>query len=130
MPKELRYLADPWEITDTESLMAARNPETVELERQLQAESAVLVKNDDDLLPLSEGLNLYISSTAAESTLTALKEAFGAYATVVDDMEQADVVVADCTQMTDAAELAIEDAKYEDCENLLIWKETAGDASA
>ena len=112
MSASAEYLAEPWEITDTESLMAARNPETVELERQLQAESAVLVKNDDDLLPLSEGLNLYIGSTAAESTLAALKEAFGAYATVVDDMEQADVVIADCTQMNDAAELIIEDAKY------------------
>ena len=106
------YIAEPWEITDTETLMAARNQEVVEMERQLQAESAVLVKNDDNLLPLSEGLNLYIGSTAAESTLAALKEAFGAYATVVDDMEQADVVIADCTQMNDAAELTIEDAKY------------------
>ena len=44
-------------------------------------------------------------------TLEAYKKVLPDFATVVEDMEDADVVIADCTQMNDAAELIIEDAK-------------------
>ena len=102
------YIAEPWDITDIDTLMAARNPEVVELERQLQAESAVLIKNDDDLLPLQKGTKAYINSTASAITLEGYKKVLPE---LVEDIEQADVVIADCTQMNDAAELIIEDAK-------------------
>ena len=105
------YIADPWEITDLESLNAARNPEVVELERQLQAESAILVKNDDNLLPLANGTKVYIDSTASAITLEGYKEVLPDYAELVETMEEADVVVADCTQINDAAEMMIDDAK-------------------
>ena len=105
------YTANPWEITDTDTLMAARNPEVVALERQLQAESAILMKNDDNLLPLSKGIKVYIGSTASAMTLEAYKKVLPDFAMVVEDMEAADVVIADCTQLNDAAELIIEDAK-------------------
>ncbi len=105
------YIAEPWKITDTETLMAARNPEVVELERQLQAESAILVKNDNNLLPLEKGTKVYIDSTASAITLEGYKSVLTDYATVVEDIAEADVVIADCTQINDAAELTIEDAK-------------------
>ena len=105
------YIAEPWDITDIDTLMAARNPEVVELERQLQAESAVLIKNDDDLLPLQKGTKVYINSTASAITLDGYKKVLPEFAELVEDIEQADVVIADCTQMNDAAELIIEDAK-------------------
>lgn len=105
------YIAESWEITDLETLTAARNPETVELERQLQAESAILIKNDDKLLPLEKGTKVYIDSTASEITLEGYKEVLPDYAELVDNIEDADVVVADCTQINDAAELMIDDAK-------------------
>ena len=38
--------------------MAARNPKVVALERQLQTESAILVKNEDNLLPLNKGIKV------------------------------------------------------------------------
>lgn len=94
------YIAEQWEITDTATLMAARNPETVELERQLQAKSAVLVKNNENLLPLDKEYKVYFESTAAATTAEQIKAALGTHATVVDSMEEADVVVADCTQST------------------------------
>lgn len=53
---------------------------------------------------------MYFDSTAAASTAAAIKEAIAGYAEVVDDMDDADVVVADCTQFNDAAEMIIEDA--------------------
>ena len=105
------YIAEPWDITDIDTLMAARNPEVVELERQLQAESAVLIKNDDDLLPLQKGTKAYINSTASAITLEGYKKVLPEFAELVEDIEQADVVIADCTQMNDAAEMIIEDAK-------------------
>ena len=104
------YIASPWEITDMDTLQSARKPETVETERKVQAKSAVLVKNDEDLLPLKADQKVYFGSTAAASTAAAIKEAIAGYATVVDEMEEADVVVADCTQFNDAAEMIIEDA--------------------
>ncbi len=105
------YIASPWEITDNDTLMAARNPEVVALERQLQAESAILVKNDDSLLPLQKNVKVYIGSTAAAITLEGYKKVLSEYAQLVESIEEADVVVADCTQINDAAELMIEDAK-------------------
>ena len=105
------YVDNPWEITDTDTLMAARNPEVVALERQLQAESAILVKNDNNLLPLEKGIKVYIGSTASTITLEGYKSVLPDFATVVDTVEEADVVIADCTQINDAAEMMIEDAK-------------------
>ncbi len=104
------YIASPWDVVDTDTLMAARNPEIVELERQLQAESAILIKNDGNLLPLEKGVKVYVDSTASAMTLKGYKKVLPDYCELVDTMEAADVVVADCTQNNDAAELMIEDA--------------------
>ena len=105
------YIAEPWDIIDTDSLMAARNPEVVELERQLQARSAILFKNDENLLPLKKGIKVYIGSTAAAMTLEGYKKVLPDFCELVEEIEEADVVIADCTQNNDAAELIIEDAK-------------------
>ncbi|MBR5109607.1 MAG: hypothetical protein IK099_05380 [Clostridia bacterium] len=107
------YIAEPWEIKDMDTLQAARNPETVETERKLQAKSAVLVKNDGELLPLKADQKVYFGSTAATATAEAIKQAIAGYAAVVDEIEDADVVVADCTQFNDAAEMLVEDAVEE-----------------
>ena len=105
------YIAQRFAVVDTDSLVAARNPEVVALERQLEAESAILFKNEDNLLPLQKGIKVYIGSTAASYTLEGYKKVLPDFAEVVDDIEDADVVIADCTQNNDAAELIIEDAK-------------------
>ena len=105
------FIAEPWDIVDNDTLMAARNPEIVAMERQLQAESAILFKNDDNLLPLEKGVKLYIDSTASAITLEGYKAVLPEYCELVEDIEDADVVIADCTQNNDAAEMIIEDAK-------------------
>ena len=107
------FIAEKWAITDNESLAAARKPEEVELERQLMAKSAVLVKNEDNLLPLEKGVKVYIDSTSTAANLEGYKKYIANYATVVEEMEEADVVIADCTQFNDAAEMMIEDAQDE-----------------
>ncbi len=107
----IEYITNKWNITTTEELMAARPAEEVEMERQLQAKSAALIKNENDLLPLKADMKVYFDSTAAAATKEAIKGYFAQRTTVVDDMEEADVVVADCTSFNDAAELMVDDAK-------------------
>lgn len=103
------YIAQKWEITDNESLAAARPAELVEMERQLMAKSTVLVKNDDGLLPLAQGVKVYVTSSNASTTESYIKY-IANYATVVETMEEADVVIGDFTSINDAAEMCIEDA--------------------
>ena len=52
------WAANPTPITNDEELRAARTPYEVELTERLQAESAVLVKNDNNLLPLSKDVKV------------------------------------------------------------------------
>lgn len=130
------FLKEKWGIVDNETLAAARNPEEVALEKQLMAESAVLVKNVDNLLPLQKGIKVYITSTSTAATLGSYKKYIGNYAMVVEDIEEADVVIADCTQFNDAAELAVEDAQDAEKKLVLIansvdpdtWAMTSADA--
>ena len=105
------WAANPTPITNDEELRAARNPYEVELTERLQAKSAVLVKNDDSLLPLSKDAKIYIdgsNSTAKEGYKKYMTE-LGV--TLVDNMEDADVVVGDYASINDATELFIEDAQ-------------------
>lgn len=130
------YIAQAWDITDLTTLNAARNAETVELERKLEAESAVLVKNDGDLLPLSKDAKIYFDSTAAAETKAAIIAALGEYASVADSMTDADVVIADCTSYNDASEMIVEDAKdagkklviVSNCVDPTTWAMENGDA--
>lgn len=105
------WAANPTPITNDEELRAARNPYEVELTERLQAKSAVLVKNDDNLLPLSKDAKIYI-----DGSNSAAKEGYKKYmtelgVTVVDQMEDADIVVGDYASINDATELFIEDAQ-------------------
>ena len=102
------YLAAPFAIDGPEALAAARNPELVALERQLQAESTVLVKNDNALLPLAEGAKVYFTSTN-ETNAVNYAAALGDVFTLTETIEEADVVVIDATALNDATEMAIED---------------------
>lgn len=105
------FIAEKWEITDNETLNAARKADEVALEKELQAKSAMLVKNEENLLPLQAGVKVYVNSTSTEANLASYKKYIGNYATVVDAVEEADVVIQDCTQFNDAAELTVEDAQ-------------------
>ena len=107
------WAANPTPITNDEELRAARNPYEVKLTERLQAESAVLVKNDNNLLPLSKDAKVYVdgSNSAAKEGYVKYMAEIGV--TVVEAMEEADVVVGDYASINDATELFIEDAQ--DC---------------
>ena len=103
------WIADPWPIETNEDLRAARNPMEVEMTERLQAESAVLVKNDDDLLPLEQGIKVYL--VANNSDRQAGYETYiSEFAELVDDPEEADVMVGDFSQVDDVCELFLDDA--------------------
>ncbi len=105
------WAANPTEIHSNEDLRAARNPYEVELTEKLQAKSAVLVKNDNNLLPLQKGIKVYVESGNADRS-AGYSKYIANYATVVGTMEEADVVIGDFSSIDDVAELFIEDAKY------------------
>ena len=103
------WAAEQFEITNDEELRAARNPYEVELTETLQAESAILVKNDGDLLPLEKGIKVYVDASSA-TNLEGYVKYISEYAEVVDDPEEADVMVGDFGQINDACELFLDDA--------------------
>ncbi len=105
------WAANPTEIKTNEDLRAARNPYEVELTEKLQAKSAVLVKNDDGILPLQQGVKVYLDSSSTDRKV-AYSKYIANYATVVENIEDADVVIGDFSSINDAAELTIDDAKY------------------
>ncbi len=107
------WAANPTAITNNEELRAARNPEEVALTEQLMAKSAVLVKNDESLLPLQQGVKVYLvasNATAKEGYVKYITEK--GYGTIVETPEEADVFVGDFGSINDAAELFIDDADY------------------
>lgn len=106
------WAANPTEITNDEELRAARNPYEVELTERLQAESAVLVKNDNNLLPLSKDAKVYVDGSNAAAKEGYIKYMTEMGVTVVESMEEADVVVGDYGSVNDATELFIDDAEY------------------
>ena len=105
------WAANPTVIKSNEDLRAARNPYEVELTEQLQAKSAVLVKNDNNTLPLQQGVKVYLDSSSADRK-TAYTKYISNFATIVETIEEADVVIGDFSSVNDAAELLIEDAVY------------------
>ena len=105
------YAANPTELHTNEDLRAARNPYEVALTEELQAKSAVLVKNDNNILPLQQGVKVYLDSSSADRK-TSYTKYVANYATIVETIEEADIVIGDFSGINDAAELLIEDAKY------------------
>ncbi len=114
------YKAEAFELLTIEDVYRARTDSMNEMEIRLQTESSVLLKNDNEILPLSKDVKVYIDGTAKD-TVEMDKTAIGTYATVVDEMEDADVVIAHVTAMDDATELIIEDAGDEGKPVILVY---------
>lgn len=104
------YKAEAFELTTIEDVYAARADKMNEMDIRLQTESTVLLKNQDNLLPLSKDAKVFVTGSAKETTAMDV-EAIGAYAQVVDALEEATVAVAHVSAMDDNTELLIEDAQ-------------------
>lgn len=97
-------------ITSNEELRAVRNLYDVALGEAMQAASAVLVKNDNSLLPLKQGVKVYVTASS-EDLAKQYARYIANYGTVVETMEEADVVVGDFSRIDDIAEVFVEDAQ-------------------
>ncbi|WP_102413101.1 glycoside hydrolase family 3 N-terminal domain-containing protein [Beduinella massiliensis] len=104
------YKAEQFELTTVEDIIRARTDYMNELDERLMVKSTVLMKNDGDILPLAKGSKVFVDSNAAE-TREKDSIAIGAYATVVENMDEADVIVLHMTALDDAYEMIIEDAQ-------------------
>ena len=103
------WIANPTEILTNEDLRAARTAEEVELAEQLQAKSAVLMKNEDSLLPLASGTKFYYESSSAETDDHYI-EYLNQYGTAVETIEEADVVIGNFSSLGEQTEYLVEDA--------------------
>ena len=102
------YCAEKWEIADNAGLRAARNPAEAELTERLQAQSAILLKNEGGLLPLPEGCRVYFAGAA--DTADQYREAVSQYGECVQDIMDADVCVGLFSTVGASAEGLLEDA--------------------
>ena len=104
------YKAEAFQLNTIEDVYAARNDEMNEMDIRLQTESTILLKNDSDILPLAKDTKVYVDGSSKD-TVAMDTAAIGTYAQVVENLEDADVVVAHVTAMDDSTELIIEDAQ-------------------
>ena len=98
------------EIPEGEVIIASGPLTSDALAEKLQAKSAVLVKNDNGLLPLAKGTKVYIESSASD-TLDHYKTYLNNFGTVVENLEDADVAIGYFNSVDDATELFVEDAQ-------------------
>lgn len=93
------YIAEQYQITNVDILAEARNPRAAELDRVLQAQSTVLLINDN-ALPLAVGTAIYVLG-ASESEVARLTAALEPYAVMVEDLAAADFVVVRISNLRD-----------------------------
>ncbi len=103
------YKEEAFELNTIEDIYAARNDTMNEMDIRLQTESTILLKNEGNLLPLAKDTKVYVDGSSKDTKAMDI-EAIGVYAQVVENLEDADVVVAHVTAMDDNAEMLIEDA--------------------
>lgn len=104
------YRAEAFQLNTIDDIYAARNDRMNEMDIRLQTESTVLLKNENNILPLSKDAKVYVDGSSKD-TIAMDVAAIGAYATTVESLEEASVVVAHVTAMDDNTELLIEDAQ-------------------
>jgi beta-glucosidase len=120
------YTEEQFDITSIEDIYAARKDEMNELEIRLQTESTVLLKNEDNILPLAEGTKVYVAGDD-EDLVDLDIEALAVYAEVVEDIEDADVVIVRASDADVIGEI-LEEA--EDAEKPVVLAVQAGNGSS
>ena len=115
------YQAEAFALTTIDDVYAARNEQTNAMEIELQTKSSVLLKNDNNILPLQKGMKVYVTGSV-ETTVALDKEAIAKYATVVETIEEADVVVARVSSLNDQSEMIVDDANYAQKPIVLVFQ--------
>lgn len=97
------YIAEQFEINDIYDINRARRDYVTHLEEQMMTKSTILLKNDNNLLPLKQGIKVYYESNNA-SMQAEMPGALAAFAELVDDMNDADVIIIQTSSLNDAYE--------------------------
>ena len=117
------YQAEQFSVMNNDDINRARRSEITEMEEQLMVESTILLKNDNNILPLAEGINIYVDGSA-DNIKEADKEALAAHGTVVETMEEADVCIFHVTTIDDNYYYMVEDAQAAGKPVVLIFEGT------
>lgn len=117
------YKEEQFSIMSNDDVNAARRSELTEMEDQLMVESTILLKNDNNILPLAEGSKMYVDASA-DNIRESDKEALGAFGTVVSTMEEADVCIFHVTTFDDNYYYMVEDAQAAGKPIVLIFEGT------
>lgn len=104
------YKAEAFELNNVEDVVRARTEQMNAWDEELMVKSTVLLKNENNILPLAEGVKVYLTSNnnEAQELYTA---ALAGKAELVDSYEAADVVIAYVTALDASWEYVIEDAQ-------------------
>lgn len=119
------YKAEHFELNSVEDVVRARTEQMNAWDEELMEKSAVLLKNDNNTLPLAAGTKVYLTSNSGE-VLDKDIVAIGAKTEIVDSFETADVVVAHMTALDETWEYVIEDAKAAGKPIVLVLEGTNG----
>ena len=101
-----------------------RRAEIIEMEQQVMVESTILLKNDG-ILPLAKGTKVYSDSNNS-NIKAADAAALAAFGTVVETMDEADVVIAHVTSFDENFDYMVEDAQAAGKPLVLIFEGTVG----
>ena len=119
------YKAEAFELTSVEDVVRARTDEMNSWDEELMVKSTVLLKNDDNILPLSAGVKVYLASNSDEIEQADIA-AIGERTEIVDSYEEADVVIAHMAALGDAWEYVLEDAQDAGKPIILITQTSVG----
>lgn len=122
------YQTEQFAVMSNEDINAARRSEITEMEEQLMVESTVLLKNDNNVLPLTSGTKIYVDASA-DDIEESDKEALAASGVVVSTMEEADVCIFHITSFDENYYYMVEDAKAAEKPVILIAECTVGRGS-
>ena len=117
------YKAEAFELNSVEDVVRARTEQMNAWDEELMEKSAVLLKNDDNILPLAAGTKIFVTSNNGEVQEKDLA-AIGDKTTVTETIEDADVVMAHMTALGDAWEYVIEDAQEAGKPVILVMEST------
>ncbi len=117
------YQAEQFAVMNNDDINRARRSEITEMEEQLMVESTILLKNDNNILPLTKGTKIYVDSTT-EDIQTSDTAALSAFGTIVETMEEADVCIFHVTSFDENYYYMVEDAKIAEKPIVLIFEGT------
>ncbi|MCI7812862.1 MAG: glycoside hydrolase family 3 N-terminal domain-containing protein [Lachnospiraceae bacterium] len=117
------YQEEQFAVMNNEDINAARRSEITEMEDQVMVESTILLKNENNILPLAAGTKMYVDGST-DMIKEGDTEALAQFGTVVSTMEEADVCIFHVTTFDDNYYFMVEDAQAAGKPIILVFEGT------